>query len=71
MRSPISIRCFSPSWEEIEKIVDLQLKKLEKLLADKKITIEVTPDAKLLIAEEGYDPAFGARPLKRTIQRMI
>jgi ATP-dependent Clp protease ATP-binding subunit ClpB len=56
---------------EIERIVDLQLKKLEKLLADKKITIEVTPDAKQLIAEEGYDPAFGARPLKRTIQRMI
>jgi ATP-dependent Clp protease ATP-binding subunit ClpB len=57
--------------EEIEKIVDLQLKKLEKLLADKKITIEVTQEAKQLIAEEGYDPAFGARPLKRTIQRMI
>jgi ATP-dependent Clp protease ATP-binding subunit ClpB len=56
---------------EIERIVDLQLKKLEKLLADKKITIEVTPEAKVLIAEEGYDPAFGARPLKRTIQRMI
>jgi ATP-dependent Clp protease ATP-binding subunit ClpB len=57
--------------EEIEKIVELQLRKLEKLLADKKITIEVTPEAKQLIAEEGYDPAFGARPLKRTIQRLI
>jgi len=56
---------------EIERIVDLQLKRLEKLLAEKKITIEVAQEAKQLIAEEGYDPAFGARPLKRTIQRMI
>jgi ATP-dependent Clp protease ATP-binding subunit ClpB len=56
---------------EIERIVDLQLKRLERLLRDKKVTIEVTPEAKQLIAEEGYDPAFGARPLKRTIQRLI
>jgi ATP-dependent Clp protease ATP-binding subunit ClpB len=56
---------------EIEQIVELQLKRLEKMLADKKITIELTPEAKQIIAEEGYDPAFGARPLKRTIQRMI
>jgi ATP-dependent Clp protease ATP-binding subunit ClpB len=55
----------------IEKIVDLQLKRLEKLLADRKITILVTPEAKHLLAEEGYDPAFGARPLKRAIQRFI
>ena len=57
--------------KEISHIVDLQLKKLEKLLRDRKITVEVAPEAKELIAEEGYDPAFGARPLKRTIQRMI
>ena len=57
--------------EQIEKIVDLQLKRLERLLADRKITILVTPDAKKLLAEEGYDPAFGARPLKRSIQRLI
>ncbi len=57
--------------EEIAKIVDLQLKKLESLLGDRKITIELTKDAKVLIAEEGYDPAFGARPLKRTIQKLI
>jgi ATP-dependent Clp protease ATP-binding subunit ClpB len=63
---------FKPlSTEDIGKIVELQLKRLEKLLADKKITIEVSPEAKVLIAEEGYDPAFGARPLKRTIQRLI
>jgi len=57
--------------EQIEKIVDLQLKRLEKLLADRKITILVTPEAKHVLAEEGYDPAFGARPLKRSIQRLI
>jgi ATP-dependent Clp protease ATP-binding subunit ClpB len=59
------------SQEQIEKIVDLQLKRLEKLLADRKITILVTPEAKHVLAEEGYDPAFGARPLKRSIQRLI
>jgi ATP-dependent Clp protease ATP-binding subunit ClpB len=57
--------------EQIEKIVEIQLKRLEKLLADRKITIIVTPDAKHVLAEEGYDPAFGARPLKRSIQRLI
>src|SRR4051812_24668970 len=57
--------------EQIERIVDLQLKRLEKLLGDRKMTLEVTPEAKRLLAEEGYDPAFGARPLKRSIQRMI
>jgi ATP-dependent Clp protease ATP-binding subunit ClpB len=57
--------------DQIEKIVDLQLKRLEKLLADRKITILVTPEAKHVLAEEGYDPAFGARPLKRAIQRFI
>jgi ATP-dependent Clp protease ATP-binding subunit ClpB len=56
---------------EIEKIVDIQLKHLDRLLADRKITIEVTPEAERMIAEEGYDPAFGARPLKRAIQSMI
>ena len=38
---------------------------------ERKITMEITPEAKRLLAEEGYDPAFGARPLKRTIQRLI
>src|SRR5205814_8503599 len=57
--------------KEIEHVVELQLRHLEKLLRDRKITIEVTPEGKQLIADEGYDPAFGARPLKRTIQRMI
>jgi ATP-dependent Clp protease ATP-binding subunit ClpB len=57
--------------DQIERIVDLQLKRLERLLGERKITIEVTPAAKRMLAEEGYDPAFGARPLKRSIQRMI
>ncbi|HEY0997575.1 MAG TPA: ATP-dependent chaperone ClpB [Gemmatimonadaceae bacterium] len=56
---------------QIERIVDLQLVHLEKLLADRKIGLQVTPAAKRVIAEDGYDPAFGARPLKRAIQRMI
>ncbi len=57
--------------EQIERIIDIQLERLEKLLGDRKITIEVTPEAKTVIAEEGYEPAFGARPLKRAIQRLI
>ncbi|HKO17008.1 MAG TPA: ATP-dependent chaperone ClpB [Gemmatimonadaceae bacterium] len=56
---------------EIERIVDLQLRRMEKLLAERKITLEVTPEAKHVLAEEGYDAAFGARPLKRAIQRLI
>jgi ATP-dependent Clp protease ATP-binding subunit ClpB len=57
--------------EDIASIVELQLARLERLLADRKLTIELTPDAKKQVAEEGYDPAFGARPLKRAIQRLI
>jgi ATP-dependent Clp protease ATP-binding subunit ClpB len=56
---------------EIEKIVEIQLRHLERLLGDRKIRIELTPEAKKFLAEEGYDPAFGARPLKRTIQSFI
>ena len=56
---------------EIEHIVDLQLDRFLRLLGDRKITLEVTPEAKRLLSEEGYDPAFGARPLKRAIQRLI
>ena len=56
---------------QIERIVELQLTHLRKLLADRKITIDLSIEAKRLLAEDGYDPAFGARPLKRTIQRLI
>jgi ATP-dependent Clp protease ATP-binding subunit ClpB len=57
--------------EEIEKIVEIQLKDLRKRLAERKLQLEVKPEAKAMLAERGYDPVFGARPLKRTIQRMI
>ena len=56
---------------EIEHIIDLQLKRLEQLLADRKLTFELTPTAREVLATEGYDPAFGARPLKRAIQRLL
>ncbi|HMG17242.1 MAG TPA: ATP-dependent chaperone ClpB, partial [Gemmatimonadales bacterium] len=48
--------------EDIEQIVDIQIKRVEKLLADRKLTIEITPAAKQLIVAEGYDPVYGARP---------
>jgi ATP-dependent Clp protease ATP-binding subunit ClpB len=57
--------------EQITKIIDLQLNHLRGLLADRKITIELTPAARDLLFEQGYDPQFGARPLKRAIQRLI
>jgi len=58
----------SLSDQHIMKIVDVQLSKLRKLLAERKITLNLTDAAKQHLAEEGYDPAFGARPLKRAIQ---
>ena len=57
--------------EQIEKIVDLQLERVRKLLAERKMTLDVTPEAKRVLGEDGFDPAFGARPLKRSIQRLI
>jgi ATP-dependent Clp protease ATP-binding subunit ClpB len=57
--------------EQIEHIIELQLKRLEKLLSDRKLQIELTPKAKHFLAKQGYDPALGARPLKRAIQRLI
>jgi ATP-dependent Clp protease ATP-binding subunit ClpB len=56
---------------ELERIVEIQLKDLRKRLAERKLQLEVTKEAKAMLAERGYDPVFGARPLKRTIQRMI
>src|SRR6185295_13837836 len=51
--------------------VGSQARHLVKRLADKRITLELTAAARALLAQEGYDPVYGARPLKRTIQRMI
>jgi ATP-dependent Clp protease ATP-binding subunit ClpB len=57
--------------EEIREIVDLQLKHLESQLEENGFTLEVTDAAKKLLAEEGYDPVYGARPLKRVIQQRL
>jgi len=57
--------------EQLVRIVDLLLKSVDKRLAERQITLELTPAAKELLLREGYDPAFGARPLRRTIQRLI
>lgn len=57
--------------KEIEKIVDLELKKVEKLLSSQKIKLKATGRTKKWLTEEGYEPRFGARPLKRLIQKEI
>jgi ATP-dependent Clp protease ATP-binding subunit ClpB len=56
---------------DILHIVDLQLRRLERMLAERKLGLEVTPAAKELLAERGYDPVYGARPLKRVIQQLV
>ncbi|MFQ3586584.1 MAG: ATP-dependent chaperone ClpB [Fimbriimonadaceae bacterium] len=56
---------------EIEKIVKIQLELVGRRLAERRIEIEITPEATLQLATEGYDPVYGARPLKRTIQTSI
>jgi len=56
---------------DLERIVDLQLARLTGMMAEKKLALEVTPAAKHALAREGYDPVFGARPLKRVIQRRL
>ena len=66
------ILVFRPlSREELGRIVDLQLGSLERRLAEREIRLEVTSPARQRIADAGYDPAFGARPLKRAIQRLV
>jgi ATP-dependent Clp protease ATP-binding subunit ClpB len=57
--------------EQLAHIIDLRLADLQKLLADRRITLELTPAARKLILKTGYDRAYGARPLKRAIQRMV
>jgi ATP-dependent Clp protease ATP-binding subunit ClpB len=59
------------SRSEIKAIATLQIKRIEERLADQKISLVLTPEAHSYIAEVGYDPVFGARPLKRAIQREI
>jgi ATP-dependent Clp protease ATP-binding subunit ClpB len=63
---------FSPlGKEQLVKIVELRLEDLRRLLAERKISIELTDSARELLFAEGFDPAFGARPLKRAIQKLI
>jgi ATP-dependent Clp protease ATP-binding subunit ClpB len=57
--------------EDLSRIVDIQLRGLRKRLADRRITLEVTKAAELALAHDGFDPAYGARPLKRVIQREL
>jgi ATP-dependent Clp protease ATP-binding subunit ClpB len=56
---------------EMTKIVDIQMARLVKLLEDRKITIELEPSAREWLADKGWDPAYGARPLKRVIQKSV
>jgi len=65
------VRFRSLSEEDLVEIVDIQLAGLSGRLADRRLTLLVTADAKRLLAAEGFEPAFGARPLKRLIQRAI
>jgi ATP-dependent Clp protease ATP-binding subunit ClpB len=57
--------------EQLKNIVVMLLKSVEKLLVERQISLELTPAAQELLLSEGYDPAYGARPLRRTIQRLI
>jgi ATP-dependent Clp protease ATP-binding subunit ClpB len=57
--------------DEIEQIVDLLVRDLQRRLEDRHVTLELTPQARALIAREGFDPVYGARPLRRFIQREV
>jgi ATP-dependent Clp protease ATP-binding subunit ClpB len=59
------------SRDDMVGIVDIQLAQLQKLLSERKITLEIDAEAKKWLAETGYDPVYGARPLKRVIQREL
>ncbi len=59
------------SREQLDKIVDVQLATLRRRLGDRNLKLDLTDDARKLLAEEGYDPAYGARPLRRVIQQRI
>ncbi|HXJ21956.1 MAG TPA: AAA family ATPase, partial [Polyangia bacterium] len=56
---------------EIDSIVDLQLARIRKLLAERNLNLELTPEARTFLADQGYDPAYGARPLKRAMVRYV
>jgi ATP-dependent Clp protease ATP-binding subunit ClpB len=56
---------------QIEAIVDLQLGRIRKTLAEQRLELELTPEARTVLAEDSYEPAFGARPVKRALQRRL
>ena len=63
---------FDPlSDEQLEHIVDIQIGGLADRLASRRLTLDVSPEAKAWLAKRGYDPAYGARPLRRLIQKAI
>lgn len=55
----------------MDAIVDIQMARLQKLLTDRKITLELSKEAREWLADKGYDPAFGARPLRRLVQTEV
>ena len=57
--------------DNIARIIDLTIQDLNRRLADKQLSLELTEEAKQLVTEEGYDPVYGARPLKRYIQKHV
>jgi ATP-dependent Clp protease ATP-binding subunit ClpB len=57
--------------DQIEHIIELQMRNVVKLLSERKITLKLKPAAKTLLFREGFDPAYGARPMKRAVQRLI
>ena len=63
---------FSPlTIEQMSKIVDLQMKEVQSRLMEHGLSVELTPEARKWLADEGYDPSFGARPLKRALQKYV
>jgi ATP-dependent Clp protease ATP-binding subunit ClpB len=57
--------------DQIDRIIDLQMRRVTQLLAERHLTLRLTPAARALLFREGFDPAYGARPMKRAIQRLI
>ena len=57
--------------DEITKIVEIQIEKLKEILKSKKLSLDITDKAKKILAKEGFDPVYGARPLKRVIQNEV
>jgi ATP-dependent Clp protease ATP-binding subunit ClpB len=57
--------------EQLNQIIDLELAKVMRLLEERRVRIELTPAARERLVRDGYDPAYGARPLRRTVQRLI